>query len=79
MRYDVWFNFNRPAVAEIRALNGDTIETVDWFYIPNDCLVDSPSSPGDWHILRTRRLRALFEERGWRLTGSGPYLCVEKL
>lgn len=79
MRYDVWFNFDCPQVAEIRALNGDTIETVDWFYIPAGCLADSPSRPGDWHILRTKRLRALFAQRGWHLAGAGPYLWAEKL
>lgn len=78
MKYDVWFNFDCPHVAEIRALDGDAIETVDWFYIPAGCLVDSPSSPGD-HILRTGRLRAFFAQRGWRLEGAGPYLWAEKL
>lgn len=79
MRYDVWFNFNHPQVAEIRALDGDTIETVDWFYIPTDCLVDSPSSPGDWHILRTGQLRRLFAQHGWKLVGGGSLLWAEKL
>lgn len=79
MKYDVWFNFNHPPVAEIRALDGDTIETVDWFYIPSGCLADSPSSLGEWHILRTGQLRDLFARRGWRLKGAGPYLWAEKL
>ena len=79
MRYDVWFNFDCPHVAEIRALDGDTIETVDWFYIPAGCLVDSPSSPRDWHTLRTWRLRAFFAQYGWRLEGAGSYLWAERL
>lgn len=79
MRYDVWFNFGLPQVAEIRALDGDTIETVDWFYIPAGCLVDSPSSPGNWHILRTCELRRLFKSYGWRLMSEGDSVWAEKL
>lgn len=79
MKYDVWFNFDCPQVVEIRALDGDTIETVDWFYIPSGCLVDSPSSPGDWHILRTGQLKGLFAQRGWKLVGGGGLLWAEKL
>lgn len=79
MRYDVWFNFGLPQVAEIRALDGDTLKTVDWFYIPAGCLVDSPSSPGDWHILRTCELRWLFKSYGWRLMSEGDSVWAEKL
>lgn len=79
MRYDVWFNFGLPQVAEIRALDGDTLKTVDWFYIPAGCLVDSPSSPGNWHILRTCELRWLFKSYGWWLMSEGDSVWAEKL
>lgn len=79
MRYDVWFNFGLPQVAEIRALDGDTIETVDWFYIPAGYFLDSLSSPGDWHILRTWELRWLFKSYGWRLMSEGDSVWAERL